>query len=169
MEYRLIGKIIKPFGLKGDVKIETYTDFIDDRFKNGSSVYLDINGFKKEFTVLRHRMHKNQLLVAFKDFEDINMIEKYKGVEIFKNTDDIKPLKEGEYYFDEIIGLDIYINGIKEGVVKDMEEGVIYNFMRIIKNDHKEVLVPFLDKFVQDVKLNEKRIDLYDIEGLIWK
>ena len=41
--------------------------------------------------------------------------------------------------------------------------------MRIIKNDHKEVLVPFLDKFVQDVKLNEKRIDLYDIEGLLWK
>ena len=73
MEYRLIGKIIKPFGLKGDVKIETYTDFIDDRFKNGSSVYLDINGFKKEFTVLRHRMHKNQLLVTFKDFEDIKI------------------------------------------------------------------------------------------------
>ena len=165
-EYVLIGKIINTHGIKGDLKIESYTDFVNERFKKGSVVYIGEEHLP--FTVRSCRVHKGYPLVTFLDHEDINLVEKYKTMNVYKAKEDIHKLKEGEYYFSEIEGLDVYVKDNKVGKVKRMEEGVTCNYMRVLKDeDGKESLVPFLPPFIEKVDLENKKICLVEMEGLL--
>ncbi len=166
MEYVVIGKIVNTFGIKGELKVYSYTDFVKERFKKGSKVYLSEKYLP--FEVNSCREHKGFLLVSFKDHEDINLVEKYKNMLIYKAKEDIKPLKKGEYYFSDLRDLEVYVEGEKVGRVKIVEEGIRSNNLRIVKYaDEKEYLVPFLDVFIEKVDLENKRIDIVKMEGLL--
>ena len=166
MEYVNIGKIVNTFGIKGELKVASNTDFVEERFKKGSTVYIGEEHLP--FTVLNHREHKGFLLVSFRDHEDINLVERYKNMMIYKSKDDIKPLKKGEYYFSDLKDLEVYVEDRHVGKVLKVEEGVRHNYLRILKEeDGKEYLVPFMDVFVQGVDLDQKRIDVIKMEGLL--
>ena len=166
MEYVVIGKIVNTFGIKGELKVYSYTDFVKDRFRKGSTVYLSEKYLP--FVVNSCREHKGFLLVSFKDHEDINLVEKYKNMLLYKAREDIKPLKKGEYYFSDLRDLEVYVDGENVGKVKNVEEGIRNNNLRIVKYaDKKEYLVPFLDVFIENVDLERKRIDIIKMEGLL--
>lgn len=166
MEYVLIGKILNTFGIKGELKVASYTDFDDERFKKNTKVY--VGDKYLEFTVKSYRSHKGFILLTFKDHEDINLVEKYKNCLIYKSSKDIKPLKKGEYYFSDLKDLDVYVNDKLVGKVLKVEEGIKHNNLRVIKNDdNKQYLVPFIPVFILNVDLDNKRIDVLEMEGLL--
>ena len=166
MEFVLIGKIINTFGIKGELKVDSYTDFETERFAKGSRIYIGEDHLP--FTVRSFRFHKGFLLLQLKDHEDINLVEKYKNRFLYKSREDIRPLPEGEYYFSDIRGLEVYVDGEHVGKVLDMEEGTAHNNMRIRKEkDGKEYLVPFLPVFVEKVDTENGRIDIVRMEGLL--
>ena len=166
MNYVKIGKIVNTFGIKGELKVDIYTDFVEERFKKNSSIYI---GEKyNEFIVKSYRIHKGFLLLLLKDNEDINLVEKMKNMYIYKAKDDIKPLKKGEYYFSDLKDLDVYVENELIGKVLKVEEGVTHNNLRVLKNeDNKEYLVPFIPVFIKNVDIDNKRIDINKIEGLL--
>ena len=166
MKFIEIGKICNTHGIKGDLKVQVYTDFVEDRFKSGSNIYI---GEKHELEIVdSYRFHKGFMLLLLKDKKDINLVERYKNMYIYKNADDIKPLEDG-FYFKDLIDLDVYCDDKKVGKVIDVEEGSRNNFIRIKKDDDSEVLVPFIEQFILNTDLNLKRIDIVNMEGLLWK
>ena len=166
MEYVTIGKILNTFGIKGELKVDVYTDFLKDRFKKGSTVYVGDDYLP--FVVESYREHKGFLLLQFKDNNDINLVEKYKGLYLYKSKDDIKPLKDGEYYFSDLKNLDVYVDDKIVGKVINVEQGLRNNNLRVLKNeDNKEYLIPYLPVFIKEVNLKENRISINWIEGLI--
>lgn len=168
MDYVLIGKIATTFALKGEVKLDVYTDFAEDRFKKDSTVYLKKgNGEYIACKIKNKRYHQRRLLLSFYGYEDINLIEPYKGAEVFKAKDDIPPLLDGEYYFNDLKGLKIYADQELKGEVITVEEGPKYNFLRVKTLDCKEILIPFIPVFVKNVDLKSNRIDINVIEGLL--
>ena len=166
-EYILIAKLIKAFGLKGEMKAEPYTDFIKERFKSGSRVYLNHEGEHLPFIVKAYRMHKGFLLLTFKDYEDINLIEKYRGDEVYKAKEDIEALPEGEYYFNDLEGLDVYAQSLLIGKVKRVEAGPKYNYLRIEKKTGGTFLVPFIPFFILNVDLDKHFLEINAVEGLL--
>ncbi|MBR3250806.1 MAG: ribosome maturation factor RimM [Erysipelotrichaceae bacterium] len=166
MEYVTIGKILNTFGIKGELKVDVYTDFPEDRFKKGSTVYIGEDYLP--FKVAAYREHKGFMLLLLEDNEDINQIEKYKGMYLYKSKDEIKPLQEGEYYFSDLKDLDVYVDDKKIGRVLRVEEGLRNNNLRVLKEeDGNEYLIPFIPVFIKKVDLVKKRIDINWIEGLI--
>ena len=164
MEFVKIGKIVNTFGIRGELKVESYTDFPDIRFKKDSLVY--IGDDKECFVMKNHKNHKGFELIQFKDNEDINLVEKYKSMFIYKNKEDIHELPKGEYYFSELKDLNVIVNNKLIGKVLRVEEGISSNYLRVLVND-KEKLVPFLPTFVLNVDLENKQIEIKDIEGLL--
>lgn len=164
MEFVLIGKIINTHGINGELKIESYTDFFNERFKEDTLVYIGENHL--EFKIKKARLHKGFVLLLLHNNENINLVEKYKNMYIYKDLNDIKPLNKGEYYFRDLKNLDVYQNNQLVGKVIRVEEGNKYNFLRI-KKDDKEILVPYLNNFVLNVDLDKQRIDVVDMEGLL--
>ena len=164
MEYVLIGKIVNTHGIKGELKTEILTDFVKERFTKGSKVY--IGEGHEAFTVKSYRLHKGFLLLQLEGYEDINAVLGYKGRYVYKSSEDIAPLKEGEYYFRDLKGLCVCVNGIRKGEVINVEEGSTCNYLRV-KTEEEEKLVPYLPNFVLKVDLCDRRIDIVEMEGLL--
>ena len=154
------------FGIKGELKIESYTDFPEERFKKGTMIYFGEKYLP--FEIRSYRSHKGFILLALKDYEDINLVEKFKGMDVYKSLDDIEPLKDGEYYFSDLKNLDVYIDEECIGKVIAVEEGVTHNNLRVLKNeDNKEYLIPFIPVFIRNVDLDNNRVVINYMEGLI--
>lgn len=164
MEYVKIGKIINTFGIKGELKVESYTDFASDRFSKDSLVY--VGDEKMPFVMNSFRMHRTFILISFKDKEDINLVEQYKNMFIYKDKNDILPLAKGEYYYSDLIGLDAYDNEKYIGKILNVEEGIGCNYLRIEANNTTK-LIPFIKNFIDNVDLEKKRVYIKIIEGLL--
>lgn len=163
MEFVRIGKIVNTFGIKGELKVDSYTDFADVRFKKDTMVYIGED--KIPFVMKNHKVHKGFLLIQFKDNEDINLVEKYKNMYVYKSKDDIEPLKDG-YYFSDLKDLDVYVQEQLVGKVIKVEEGIRSNYLRI-DVEGKEKLVPFIPAFIEKVELENRKIFVKKVNGLL--
>ena len=164
-----IGRIINTHGLKGEVKVESWSDFDEERYEPGNTLYLDNGEELVEVVVETYREHKGYPLVSFKDKRDINLVEQYKGYEIVMDYDDRKPLPEGRYYVDELIGLtcvDEEGNTIGEVLSVEPTNGA-QNNLRVEKEDGKQVLIPYVPFYIVEVNKDEGIIVVHVIEGLL--
>lgn len=170
MEYLRIGVIVNTFGIKGELKIKSFSDFDDERYTIGNEVLININGQYKPFIVDSYKVLKQMNIVSFKDYKDINLVENLKGLDIYVDRSKIKPLKKGEYYRFELVGLNVYDeNDNYLGKVIRVEETGANTNLRIEKEDKTTFLVPNVKAFVKDVDLNLNKMIIKLIEGLIWR
>ena len=91
-----IGKIINTHGLKGEVKIESWSNYDDQRYVQGQQLYLSDGQEVLPVSVATYRRHKGYPLVSFAGLQDINQIEAYKGFEVQIEDSDRPPLPEGQ-------------------------------------------------------------------------
>ena len=157
----LVGKIIGTHGIKGELKVKSDTSF--DRFKVGNVLYVE-----KEYpiTINSVRNHKGFTLITVNSFTNINDVLDLVHKEIYVNHDR-KELKDGEYYYEDIIGLDVFdSNNINRGVVNDIIE-VPQGLLLEIKGQEKTSLIPYVKEFIKEINLSEKKIVINEIEGLL--
>lgn len=170
MELIVIGVIANTFGIKGEVKIKSYSDFDEERYRQNNTVYIEYNNEYVPLIVNSFRIHKGMSIVSFKEHLNINLIEKYKGCNVCYEKSKIKPLKKGEYYRFEIIGLDVYDDKDNYlGKVKQIEETLANANLRIQRDDGKSFLVPYIKQFILNIDKDNNKIKINVIEGLLWK
>ena len=89
MEYICIGKIVNTFGIKGELKIRSYSDFDAERYKKGSTVYVLKDGSYLPFVTASYREHKGFPLVSFRDLQGlIEICHFFTGHDISDTADD---------------------------------------------------------------------------------
>ena len=167
MEYVLVGKIVSTHGIKGEVKIKSGSDFKDERYKKGAKLYIKKNNNYVELIVNSYRSHKNMDLVSFKGYENINLVLEFMNLDIYALVDLDEALGEDEFYFSQLIGLNVYVDNKLIGKVLDIVEYPQADYLEILKQDKKKSYVPFLNEFIENVNLEEKRIDIVNMEGLL--
>jgi 16S rRNA processing protein RimM len=154
MELMTIGVIVNTHGLKGTVKVKSFTDFKAERYKKGTTLYI---AFKQELipvTVTKYRTQKTLEHIDFEEFTDINQIEKFKGSELKINADEKHNLEEDEFYFDELIGMDVYTDKLI-GTCLDVREVPQGELLVIDTGSQKNALIPFNKHFVKNVNKKE--------------
>ena len=154
MELVEIGKIINTFGIKGDLKIASSTDFGEQRFAPGSHILVKTPREYLDFEISKHYIHKG--------FD--NEVEKYKGC-ICYAPKDTSLLPEGMHYISDIVDCEVYNNGAYIGKVTDVYQGA----QAIIGVDvnGKKVMIPYIDAFVKNKDIEHKRIDVSLIGGFL--
>lgn len=165
MEYISIGVVQKPHGIKGELKVFPKTDFIEERFKIGNTVILELNGKRDTYTIQTFRMHKGSVLVKFEEVDSLNDVEFFHKAELFMEKDEMHELPEDEFYFVDLVGCDVFSDNEKLGNVVEIMETPAHAVMRVQAED-RDVLVPFVKRFVESVDLESKRIDINWMEGL---
>ena len=165
-QFLQVGVISSTHGIRGEVKVFPTTDD-PMRFKKLKKVFLDTGRERLELEVQSVRFFKQFAIVKFKGIDNINDIEKYKGKGIFVPREDAVPLDEDEYYIADLIGMEVFTEDGHFGVVKDvMETGA--NEVYIVESDeHGEVLIPAIRQCVLDVNVEEKKMKIRLMDGLI--
>lgn len=167
MQWLEVAKIANTHGLKGELKLLASTDFPEERFKVGNDVFLETEGTYVPLTVSSYRKHKQFVMVTFKGMHHINDVEKYKGMKLFVQPEVLQELGENEYYYREIIGCDVYDGDEKIGVVSEILETGANDVWTIKRPGKKDVLIPYIEQVVASIDVQEKRIQITPLPGLI--
>ena len=162
MKYILIGKIVNTHGLKGEIRILSDFKYKNKVFIPNMKTYIGKN--KHEVTIKSYRHHKIFEMITMDGYNNIDDVLKFKGDYIFVNKEDIN-LASNEYLDEDIINLNAYINNSFIGTVSKIEKYSKNEVLRI-KNGEKDYLIPYNFDII-NINLNEKRIDIKNINGLI--
>lgn len=158
----LIGQITGTFGIKGELKVYSESDFVEYRFRKNAKIYLSDN---LEYTVSSSRTHKGNVLITINDINDINLVLDKVGMKIYAPSDDEPPLNDEEYYVDDLVGLKV-INQYDEniGTVKDVIEIPSGYLLEIIDDKDNRFLLPFVDEYITEI--TDDSIIINEIEGI---
>ena len=164
-----VGKIVNTHSLKGEVKVISSTDFEEQRFEKGTELLITRgNQVVKEVTVESYRTHKNNLLVKFVGIDSIGEAEKLKNLQIKIDSDNIGELEENEFYFHEIIGCEVFDeNGKSLGEISEILTPGANDVWVIKSQNGKEILIPYIEDVVKKIDVENKKIDIEVMEGLI--
>ena len=167
MQKRLeIGQIVNTFGIKGEVKVNPFTDDIT-RFDELKTVYVKIKGKSELYKIENVKYHKNMVLVKFKGIDNIETAEKLRNAFLEVDRKDAIPLEEGTYYIVDLIGLDVYTDeGKLLGKVDDIYNTGVKDIYVVKDELGKHILLPGIDEVIKEVILDEKII-VHLIPGLI--
>ncbi len=169
MKYVCIGKIVNTHGIKGELKIQSYSDFDRERYKKGAKVFVLFEGQYLEMTCNGCRIQKGFTYTSFEGMPDINLVEKYKGSEVYIAEEARRKLGKGEYYRSDLLSLEaVDEQGKHIGTIAGVEEtNSRQNHLRIVKDDGTEILIPYVPAFIANVSLEEKKVTIRVIEGLL--
>lgn len=169
MEFLTVGLITKTVGLKGELKVNPSTHFCDSRFKVKSHlfVYNQKTKSREELIIKSSRSNKGQYFLSFKNINYIDQAENLVG-HLLQVEKDLNFLEEDSYFFCDLLGLDVYFdNSTYIGKVKKVEEFTSYQTLRVSKENSKDCLIPFLNQFIINVDIDNKKIIVKYIEGLL--
>ena len=113
-----------------------------------------------------HNEMKNIDIVKFKGLYHINDVEKYKGCSLKIAEENLTDLDDGEFYYHEIIGLDVYEGNTLIGQVKEILQPGANDVWVVKRIGKKDLLLPYIPPVVLDVDVAAGRIEVELMEGL---
>ena len=148
MERLKIGEVLKPQGIRGELKIKTFTDFPED-VKAFGTVYIDGVAYK----ILSFRVDGNgAAYVGLRGIPDRNAAELFRGKTVEGAREDAPALDEGQYYIVDIIGLSCETEeGEILGTVKDVSN--LSSDIYTIEKAGKKILFPAVKSVIKAVDI----------------
>jgi 16S rRNA processing protein RimM len=165
-----VGKIVNTHGIRGEVRVISSTDFANERYKVGNTLYLFMPDQKEpvELKITSHRSHKNFDLLTFEGYNNINEVEKYRGASLKIPESHLTPLNDNEFYFHEIIGCEVFtLEGEQVGIVKEILTPGANDVWVVKGKAGKEILIPYIEHVVKEIDVKSKRIMIEPMEGLL--
>lgn len=165
-DFLRVGVITTTHGIKGEVKVFPTTDN-PARFEVLKNAFIVYKNEKINVTIKSVKFFKQYVIVKFKEFDDINLVEKYKSCDLIIDRKDAVELEENEYFICDLIGLNVITDeGEDFGVITDVLTSSA-NDIYVVKHNDKEVLLPVIDQCVLDVNIEEKKVTVHIMDGLL--
>lgn len=166
-KYLRVGVIASTHGVHGEVKVYPTTDDIK-RFDDLKEVLLDTGKETMHLDVIGVKYFKNMAILRFAQFDNVDQVIPYKGMDLLVTRENAVPLEEDEYYIADIIGSSVITD-------KDENFGELVDVMQTGANDvfivktfeGKEVLLPVIDECVLDIDLENKLVKVHIMKGLL--
>ena len=145
-----VGVISNTHGIRGEVKVYPTTDNVR-RFDDLKEVILDTGKEQLILHVTSVKYFKNMVILKFKEFDNINDIIPYKGMDLLVTRENAIPLEEGEYYIADIIGSKVITDEDKIlGTLTDVLQTGANDVYVVKTKDGKEVLLPSIEECILD-------------------
>lgn len=162
-----VGVISNTHGIRGEVKVYPTTDNVR-RFDDLKEVILDTGKEQLILHVTSVKYFKNMVILKFKEFDNINDIIPYKGMDLLVTRENAIPLEEGEYYIADIIGSKVITDEDKIlGTLTDVLQTGANDVYVVKTKDGKEVLLPSIEECILDRDIENKIVKVYIMKGLL--
>ena len=152
----MIGRITRPHGVRGEVKVEVRTD-VPERF-----TWLDVVLVGDDelipMQVERARLHQNSVILKLEGCDSRDQADTLRGQYLQVAMKDAIPLAEGEFFLFQLIGLEVVTaKGEKLGHLKEvLETGA--NDVLIVAGAAGELLLPDIPQVVETIDLKAGKI-----------
>ncbi len=151
----IIGTIVKPQGIKGEVKIIAYSNDVQ-RLTMFKGFY--IGGI--EYSVEKARANGNSIVVKFSHIKDRNQAELLRGKDILIKKSELLEPEKGKYYIADLIGCDIIIDGNGIGKLTEILQHGSADVYVCKLDSGGQLLFPALKDVILEVNMDSKQIVL---------
>ncbi|HEY84472.1 MAG TPA: 16S rRNA processing protein RimM [Chloroflexi bacterium] len=164
-DFLVIGKIIKPHGIKGEVSVKVLTDF-SERFDELEYISLGDDNSQAEYTVKATRWHKERVLMTFAEIPDRAAAETLRGLYLKIPIEEAMPLEPGAYYHYQLINLNVVTDtGEHLGRIAEIiETGA--NDVYVVQGEKGEILLPVIKEVILSIDLEARLVTAHLLEGL---
>lgn len=163
----LVGRIARPHGLRGDVVVTPDTDFVDERFAPGATLWTRSDRGDEQLVIRSAKLQGSRPVLGFEGFEQIADAERLAGLELRVPQEWLQPLADGTYYQHQLIGCVVETtNGARIGEVARVEGGAAGSLLAI-DGPNGEVLIPLAVDICPVVDVENKRITVNAPSGLL--
>lgn len=140
----LLGRVLGAFGIRGEIKLESWTQPRAAIFRYQPWTVRDPQGRERELSGVRGRESGKFLIASFPDVVDRDTVEAMRGTEIYVPRSALPPPKDGEYYWVDLEGLRVVTTeGISLGTVSHLfATGA--NDVLVARDDERERMIPFV-------------------------
>ncbi len=168
MESRFqVGVISSTHGVRGEVKVFPTTDDVK-RFKKLKEVILDTGKEDIILTIEGVKFFKQFAILKFKDYNNINDIEKYKGKSLYVERANAVRLQKDEYFIADLMGCKVVDEDETPlGVLKDVLETGANDVYIVTSPEGKELLFPAIKECVLKVDVENELIQVRVMPGLL--
>jgi 16S rRNA processing protein RimM len=163
----LIGQIVAPFGVRGQVKVRAYTGHVEHLRRRVRTVY--IGDERREYPLTGVIEHKpGLLLLSLGGVVSREAAEELRGAEVAIRERDAAPLEDDEYFIHQLYGLMVVDEqGAEIGRVREVLETGANEVLVVARPDQPEALIPMIRDVVQDLDIAGGRVVVRLIEGLL--
>ncbi|MFP3866754.1 MAG: ribosome maturation factor RimM [Desulfobacteraceae bacterium] len=146
-----LGRVIGAHGIRGELKVRAETDRAETFLQIGE---LKIDG--RLYQVTDARPHKQHLLLSLAGVSTRNQAEALIGCELWGRAELFPPLAEDEYYWNEILGLDVYRTdtGVWIGRVTEIIPTAAHDIY-VVRQGDREYLIPAVEEVIQEISLEQ--------------
>ena len=164
----LVGVVARTHGNRGEVIVNSETDFPEDRFHQGAQLMTRWkDGTPATLEVVTMRLHQGRPVVGFKGYASINDAEPLAGLELrVEDDDDTEPLPEGEYYHRDLIGCTVVTDGGETIGRVTAVQGDRAATRLVVTSPRNEIMIPLAEE-ICTVDLAAKRITVRPPAGLL--
>jgi len=166
-EWIVIGEIIKPFGLKGGLKVRPLTDQ-PDRFRHLDKAVLEASdGTRQTCTVKEVRTQGESVTLFCDEIDSLERAERLVGGNVRIPISEAVRLPKDSYFQHDLVGLGVYLeDGRHLGIVESIWP-TGGNDVLVVRDGQRERLIPAVKSLVVTVDLAGKRMVLRYLEGLL--
>ena len=163
----LIGHVVRPQGLTGLLRIVSYAQSKETFLKAGS-VFLETGQNELyERKVVSIRPHRSVFLLRLSGLNSIDQAEVFRGAGILIKKDSLAKKDEDEFFWYELLGLDVYLTtGQYLGVLKEIFP-TASNDVYVVEGQGKEFLIPAIHQVVKEINISQKRMIISPMKGLL--
>ncbi len=166
--YLTIGDIMRPHGLRGDVRVRIHTSY-PERFKQLKTVAVGrAGGPLKTYTVQHVRLHQEAAILKLAGIDDRESADSLRQLAVFVPIESAVPLEADEYYHYQLIGLRMETaQGEYLGEVTEIIETGANDVYVVRGGAYGEVLIPAIQDVVQHIDLEAQQIIITPLPGLL--
>lgn len=165
MDFLEVGKIVNTHGLRGEVKIMTWTDYPED-FEKLEYVLATQKGKESRLDIQNIKYQKNNIIVKFKQLTVIEEAETYKNAVLKVPREALGELPEGVYYIADLLDCQVWDERGLIGTLVDVFSTGSNDVYDIKREGKRNLLVPIIDGVLQNVDIDNKKIIIKVPEGL---
>ncbi len=163
----LLGKVVAPHGIKGQLRVVPYSGEPDTIVSLKSVVLKGPKGEEETFVVTAAAAHGRKLLLSLRDFVSINQVQHLVGRELYARRDQLPEPEPGEYYWCDLVGLKVVTDrGESLGTLEEII-ATGSNDVYVVRDGEREYLIPAVEDVVLQVDLDGRVMTVSPPEGLL--
>ncbi len=163
----LVGKVIKPRGLKGEVKVEIITSF-PEHFKKLKALLLKTDSGQRTYPLSQAKFSSGYVFLKFKDIHSVEEAERLRNAELYIEQEQLTELSETEYYIHDLLGIQVFDeNEHPIGKLIEVESYPSSDVYVVKAPDGKCHMIPAIKDVIKHVDIKSGRMTIQVMEGLL--
>ena len=166
-EMAVVGHIARAHGIRGQVIVNLETDFPDERFKPGATMYTERGGALTPVTLTTVRFQNGRPVIGLEGVETMNAAEQLAGLQLRVPKEQLASLPDDTFYHHDLVGCDVVTkDGRHVGKVEGVE-GTFGGSRLVVGGAAGEILIPLAKDICRTIDVAGKRIVVDPPDGLL--